>query len=97
MDHPLTFFAKTFPAAFHRLVPEHPASEIETCLGVTIANMIGPIGDETWAEMVAASRVPCGEADCGCEGLRAQVFEILSKVRDDWREQRRTFIPGGQG
>lgn len=73
----------------HPHMQDGSAAKRNQFLGGLLANVVGPIPDEAWSEMMEDSKHPCGQPDCGCETLRTETFTTLDKLRTDWREQMR--------
>jgi hypothetical protein len=68
-----------------------PPSVAQAVLGGFIANIIGPLPDEHWKQMIVESRKPCGVPDCGCEKFKGNVLEALDALREDWKEQVKKY------
>ncbi len=53
-----------------------------------IANIIGPMPDDLWRQMLRVAPLPCDEPGCDCHIFSAKVFNALNALRDDWKAMR---------
>jgi hypothetical protein len=52
--------------------------------GGLLANIIGPLPEEFWQEMIRSAGEPCDDANCACHTFKGRVFEALDDLRTDW-------------
>lgn len=49
-----------------------------------IANIIGPLPEPYWQEILADVQRPCDVPGCDCHTFKSRVFDALDELRSDW-------------
>ncbi len=77
----IPFLAPLIEQAISEVTPE----EAQASLGGLLGNVIGPIPDEFWDEMVKFSGEPCSTPGCTCHIAHKKVFDGFTELRKEWK------------
>ncbi|MFL6416131.1 MAG: hypothetical protein ACJ74Y_10755 [Bryobacteraceae bacterium] len=66
------------------------AGQFAAALGGFIANIVGPIPEEKWQEMVRTMQTGCDNPGCDCHTVSSKLFDALDELRTDWIGSRKS-------
>lgn len=55
-------------------------------VGTFIANLVGPIPDDVWGDMMKQSEKPCGKPGCTCHIAVKILFDGINTEREEWKK-----------